>query len=89
MADDGKVLVDEFRRNSLEVVRVHLQRFAGNERRYFDVRVFVVDESPGGIGEAAFEGVATKKGITLDVELLDNLVLALSRARDILEGGEK
>ncbi len=88
MADDGRILVDEFRRNSLEVVRIHLQKFAGNEKQYFDIRVFMVDERPGAFGEAAFEGIATKKGITLDVELLDSLVLSLSRVRDILERGE-
>lgn len=86
---DDRVFVDVFRKNSAEVIRVQLQRFAGNENQYLDVRVFMNDEGGGGSDEVRFEGTPTKKGITLHVDLLDRLVLALSRVRDILEyGGE-
>ena len=86
MAGD-KVFVDEFERNSMEVVRVHLQKFPGNENRYIDVRVFALER--GGSNEAAFEGIATRKGITIRIDLLDRLIEALNRARLELEDGEE
>jgi len=71
-------LVAEFRKNSAEVVRVHLTEFKGN--LYFDVRIWLQEaaEEPGNLK-------ATKKGICLNIELLNDLRQALEKLNQVIE----
>jgi hypothetical protein len=71
-------LVAEFRKNSAEVVRVHLTEFKGN--LYFDVRIWL-QEKPGEPGNLK----ATKKGICLNIELLNDLKQALEKLNQVIE----
>jgi len=73
-------LVAEFRKNSAEVVRVHLTEFKGN--LYFDVRIWL-QEKPGEPGNLK----ATKKGLCLNVELLNDLRQALEKLDQAIEEG--
>ena len=84
MKDKDKVFIDSFRKNSLELVKVHLQKY--HQQQYVDIRVFRVDEYGAHTHEEIFEGTPTKKGLTISVELLDRLVEALNRARLQLNG---
>lgn len=71
-------LIAEFDKNAVEKVKVHVQRW--KNQTYVDVRVFFLDE------EKAQH--ATKKGITLHVELLPQLIEALRQAEAVIEGRE-
>jgi len=86
---DEKLLIDEFRKNSNEVIRVSLSWFKG--KRYLDARVFLKDEIPreGETGEGQFNGQATKKGLTLHIDLLPELIEALQRASQALRDEQK
>lgn len=64
-------VVATFAKNASEEVRVALTEFKGNA--LVDVRVYVSYKTTGQIGP-------TKKGITLRVELLPELIGALQRA---------
>ena len=74
-------LIAEFQKNAAEVVRVYLTEFKGTY--YFDVRIWL-QEKPGEPGNLK----ATKKGICLNVEFLDDLRKALEvLGRAVEEGG--
>lgn len=73
-------LISQFHKNSVELVKVHLQEWRGQP--YFDVRVWH-SEKPG---ESGGEN-PTHKGITLNCELLPDLIKALEKAKD--EMGEE
>lgn len=74
-------LVDQFNKNSVEIVKVHLQEWRGNP--YFDVRSWILDK-PGENGSER----PTHKGITLNVELLPRLIQALNEAQRSLNERE-
>jgi len=68
-------LIASFEKNSLETVKVHLQRW--KNQTYIDIRAFFLDK------EKAER--ATKKGITLNVEILPQLIQALQQAEAVIE----
>ena len=75
-------LIDQFDKNSIEKVRVHINQYNGN--RYVDVRVWIKPDAGEDSGE-----IATKKGLTLHVELIPDLISALEKARKAIgNGGE-
>jgi len=71
-------LIAEFTKNSVEKIKVHLQRW--KNQTYVDLRVYFVDD------EMAEQ--PTKKGITLNVELLSELKRAVDAALAAVEVGE-
>jgi len=71
-------LIAEFDKNSVEKIKVHLQRW--KNQTYVDLRVYFVDD------EMAEQ--PTKKGITLNVELLGELRKAVDAALVAVEMGE-
>jgi len=75
-------LIASFQKNSAEVVRVYLQTW--KDQRYVDIRVW--SQARPGDGEAAAH--PTYKGITLSVELLENLKKAVDKALAAVEMGE-
>jgi hypothetical protein len=80
MSEEKTKLVAEFQKNSLEKVRVHLQEFRG--QTYCDIRVWVAEKA----GQSGAE-CATHKGLTLNVEVLPDLIRALNEAQRVLEAG--
>lgn len=68
-------IISEFEKGLTEVIRVRLSEFKGN--LYFDVRVWIKGE--GGVRP-------TKKGLCLNVELLDDLKQALEKVGMVIEG---
>jgi len=72
-------LIAEFTKNSVEKIKVHLQRW--KNQTYVDLRVYFVDD------EMAEQ--PTKKGITLNIELLSELRKAIDAALAEVELGEK
>ena len=68
---ESQKLIASFEKNSAEVVRVHLQTW--RTQRYVDIRVWM--QARPGDGEAAAQ--PTHKGITLNIELLDELRKAI------------
>jgi len=74
-------LIDQFDKNGLEKIKVHLQEWKGE--KYVDVRVWILPDA----GEEGAE-IATKKGLTLHVELIPDLIEALKKARESLNGSK-
>lgn len=74
-------LIDQFNKNSAEIVKVHVQEW--KSQTYFDVRVWYLDNPAENGSEQA-----TKKGLTLNVELLPRLIKALQKAEKALEKGQ-
>ena len=74
-------LIDQFDKNDLEKIKVHLQEWKGE--KYVDVRVWILPDA----GEEGAE-IATKKGLTLHVELIPDLIEALKKARESLNGSK-
>lgn len=72
---ENQRLVDQFNKNSVEMVKVHLQEW--KSQAYFDVRVWY-SENPGENGAER----PTHKGITLNVELLPQLITALQKTQE-------
>jgi hypothetical protein len=72
-------VISEFQKNSVEFVRVCLSEFKGS--LYFDVRIWV-QEAAGEPGNLK----ATKKGICLNIELLNDLRQALDALGRAIEG---
>lgn len=65
--------VARFQKNSVEEVRAQITNYKGHD--LIDLRVFVIKENS--------DGIATRKGLTLNVDLLPELkraVLALEKA---------
>jgi hypothetical protein len=67
-------LIAEIEKNSIEVVRIHLQSW--KSQRYVDIRIW--RQIRPGDGEAAAQ--PTIKGITLNVDLLSELRAAIDKA---------
>lgn len=76
LANENK-LVYSFPKNSLEEVRARITEYKGH--RLIDIRSWVENKEGG--------RVATKKGITLSVELLPELRKAISELERVLEEG--
>lgn len=76
---ENQTLIDQFNKNSLEVVKVQTHEWKGNS--YIDIRVWLPSESEGG------PDIATKKGITLSTELIPELINCLHKAEVKLNGG--
>jgi len=70
-------LIHEFDKTSLEVVKVSLQGY--KSQTYVDLRVWLKEDPRE---EAK---TPTKKGLTLNVELLPELIKSLQKAREVLE----
>lgn len=77
----GDLLIDEFSKSSVEVVRTRFTTYQGRE--YLDVRVFFIPR-PGSKEEER----PTYKGLTLRLELLPSLLESLKKAQKILEESE-
>ena len=74
-------LIDSFHKNSMEVVKVHVQEWKGQE--YVDVRVWYSERA----GQNGAENV-TRKGICISTELLPDLIRALEKAQLSIDGPE-
>ena len=71
-------LIDQFDKNAVEKIKVHLQEWKGNT--YVDLRVWVKLDAGENGGE-----IATKKGLTLHVELIPDLIKALQKAEKAIQ----
>jgi len=74
---DKQKLIDQFYKNSLELVRIQLTEW--KDQLYVDIRIWVL-EDPAKPGSA----VATKKGIRIAADLLPKLTEALKKAEGAL-----
>ena len=70
MPETKQKLIASFSKNSVEVVRVHLQPW--KSQRYVDIRVFILQRA-----DKPEDAIATKKGVTLSVGLLPELKKAI------------
>jgi len=66
-------LIGEFDKNAVEKIKVHLQEWKGSA--YVDMRVWIKSDAGENGGE-----IATRKGLTLHVELIPDLIKALQEA---------
>ena len=73
---EGQKLISQFHKTSIELVKIHLSEW--KSRVYVDVRIWVLGDPAK--PESA---VATKKGVSLNVELLPKLIEALNKASRI------
>ena len=73
----GQRLIAEFNKNSMEIIKVNLQEWRG--KRYVDIRIWLLQDPTDKATE-----IATKKGITLNIELLPELIEALVKAQKVL-----
>ena len=71
-------LIGEFDKNSVEKIKVHLQEWKGST--YIDLRIWIKPDAGENGGE-----IATKKGLTLHVELIPDLIAALEKAREAIQ----
>ena len=71
-------LIDQFNKNSVEIVKVHIQEW--KSQNYFDLRVWNLDYPAEDGSERP-----THKGITLNVEFLPKLIQALTKTQKIIE----
>jgi len=67
------VIIAELAKNGSETVRVQLTEYSGH--RLVDARVFTEYRATGEVGP-------TKRGLSMKVEQLDDLISALKKARD-------
>jgi len=74
-------LIDEFHKNSQELVRISQTKF--KDRDYIDMRVWVQGETISQFDQA------TKKGLTISVSLLPRLLEALKKTEKALEKEQK
>ena len=72
---DDKELIGEVAKSSVEVVKVHVQRFHG--KVYVDARVFCQDN-----GNDPSVTIATKKGLCLSPDLVLELIPLLAKAQE-------
>ncbi|MDA2924366.1 transcriptional coactivator p15/PC4 family protein [Acidobacteria bacterium AH-259-L09] len=66
----------EFEKNGLEIVRCSLTHFKGHQ--LVDIRVFYEDEDG--------QWRPTRKGITLSVDLIDELFEGVKKLKGVLDG---
>ena len=74
-------LIDSFHKNSVEVIKVHVQEWKGQE--YVDMRIWYSERA----GQNGAENV-TRKGICISTELLPDLIRALEKAQAFINDGE-
>ena len=67
--------IAEFEKNSSEVVRISLSEFKGHS--YVDIRIFYEDDEG--------EWRPTKKGVTVSVDLVDELLEAVKKVYGVLQ----
>lgn len=72
-------LIDEFHKNSVEIVKIHVQEWKGE--KYIDLRVWYSEKAGHNGGESP-----TKKGLTFRATLLPQLIRSLQAAQDHIEG---
>ena len=76
MSETKQTLIEALDNGHGRVIRIQLQEFKG--KKYVDVRTWIQDDHG--------EWKATPKGLTLHVELLPQLIAALEKADESLEG---
>ena len=74
----SQTLVDQFHKNSAEIVKVQLQEYKGQV--YVDSRIWLLDIPASNGAERP-----THKGLTLSADLLPQFINALQAAREALE----
>ncbi|MBA7705906.1 hypothetical protein ES703_114748 [subsurface metagenome] len=74
MANDKQELIDQFHKNSIELVKINLNEWKGE--LYVDVRIWMLErpQEPGSVRPS-------HKGIRLNVELLPQLIKGLEKAQ--------
>jgi hypothetical protein len=78
MEERKQTLIDCFHENSVKTVKINVQEWKG--QLYCDVRLWSSDNP----GESGAER-PTHKGITLNVDLLPDLISALQKAKEVVE----
>ena len=74
-------MIAEFNKNSLEKVRIVLTEFKG--KKLLDIRVYYdASENEGP------DWRPTKKGISISLDLIDELLKGLEKAKKMLEKGQ-
>lgn len=76
--EDGEILLGKFDKNSTERVEIKLTTWKCQD--YIDIRVFYTSNGK--------DFMPSKKGITMNTEILPKLLNALQRASKILKEGE-
>lgn len=71
-------LISEFDKNAMELIKVHLQEWKGST--YIDLRIWIKPDAGENGGE-----IVTKKGLTLRVDLIPDLIEALQKARESIQ----
>lgn len=79
MTMEKERLIDEFHKNSAEIIKIHAQKWKGE--KYIDLRIWYSKKARHNEGESP-----TKKGLTLRADLLQPLILSLQAAQDYLKG---
>jgi len=72
-------IISEFSKNASEIVRIGLSKYQGKE--LLDIRIWVI----GNDGESY---IATRKGISLRVDQIDDLKEAIDKAAKEIKKGE-
>ena len=72
-------LISEFNKNSTEIIRIQLTEFVG--KQFLNVRVWALRQDG--------EYVPTKKGLTLRVEQVDDLLEGINKAAEELEKAQE
>lgn len=74
MAKDKQELIDQFHKNSIELVEINLNEW--KSQLYVDIRIWTLEKAnePGNVKPS-------HKGICLSVELLPKLIRALEKAQ--------
>ena len=78
MEQEKSRFIAQFDKNSAEKVKIFLNRYRGNE--YIDIRIWTKNLP----GEDGAEN-PSRKGLTLHVELLPDLLRALKEAEEAIE----
>ena len=74
MANDKQELIDQFHKNSIELVEINLNEW--KYQLYVDIRIWTLEKpsDPGNVKPS-------HKGLTLNVDLLSRLIRALEKAQ--------
>jgi len=71
-------LIDQFDKNAMENIKINLQEWKG--KKYIDMRVWVKADN-----SESDEDIATKKGLTLSIDLIPELIEALQKAQKAIQ----
>jgi len=71
-------LIDQFEKNTIENIKVNLQEWKG--KKYIDIRVWIKSDNEGGGAD-----IATKKGLTLSIDLILELIEVLQKAQKAIQ----